>query len=273
MKKLKRGPVQRFLCRACGKKFTHNLGIERKRATIEQITTAVDLVFSGLSSRKTARSLEMTGLKISHITIQNWVAQYAKLMEKFVDGITPNVGEQWRTDELYIKIKGDRKYLFAMLDSETRFWLARMVSEHKGTDDVAPMFEKVKKVAGKIPAQFVSDGAANFAEAHKKQYAAKNFLHKDSEHVKHIHMAGDTNNNQMESFNGNTVRHREKVVRGLKTDDSAILTGLRIYHNHVRPHQGLPGGQTPGEAAGIKIEGDNKWKTLIQAAAKQKSDD
>ena len=222
MKKLKRGPVQRFLCRACGKKFTHNLGIERKRATIEQITTAVDLVFSGLSSRKTARSFEMTGLKISHITIQNWVAQYAKLMEKFVDGITPNVGEQWRTDELYIKIKGDRKYLFAMLDSETRFWLARMVSEHKGTDDVAPMFEKVKKVAGKIPAQFVSDGAANFAEAHKKQYAPKNFLHKDSEHVKHIHMAGDTNNNQMESFNGNTVRHRENVVRGLKREDSPI---------------------------------------------------
>ena len=31
--------------------------------------------------------------------------------------------------------------------------------------------------------------------------------------------------------------------------------------------------QTPGEAAGIKIEGDNKWKTLIQAAAKQKFDD
>ena len=49
-------------------------------------------------------------------------------------------------------------------------------------------------------------------------------------------MAGDTNNNQMESFNGNTVKHREKVVRGLKTDDSEILAGLRFYHNHVRPH-------------------------------------
>ena len=32
-------------------------------------------------------------------------------------------------------------------------------------------------------------------------------------------------------------------------------------------------GQIFGEAAGIKIEGDNKWKTIIQAAAKQKSDD
>ena len=86
-------------------------------------------------------------------------------------------------------------------------------------------------------------------------------------------MAGDMSNNQMESFNGNTVRHREKVVRGLKKEDSAILTDLRLYHSHVRPHQGLPGNTTPSEAAGIRIKGDNKWKTIIQAVAKQKSDD
>ena len=139
--------------------------------------------------------------------------------------------------------------------------MAKMVSGHKGNDNVALMFAKAKAVAGKVSEKLISDGAANFGHAHKKQYAAKNFLHKDSEHVKHIHMAGYTNSNQMESFNGNTVRHREKVVRGLKTDDSAILTGLRIYHNHVRPHLGLPDGQTSGEAAGIRIEENSKWKT------------
>ena len=48
-------------------------------------------------------------------------------------------------------------------------------------------------------------------------------------------------------------------------------SGLRIWHNHVRPHLGLPDGQTPGEAAGIRIEGGNKWKTIIQAAAKSKA--
>ena len=83
-------------------------------------------------------------------------------------------------------------------------------------------------------------------------------------------MAGDMSNNQIESFNDNTVRLREKATRGLKREDSAILAGLRLYHNHVRPHQGLPGKTTPGEAAGIRIEGDNKWKTIIQNAAKQR---
>ena len=266
-KKLKRGTVQRFRCDDCDRFFTQNLGFEKKQATPEQITTAVDLVFSGLSTRKTARSLEMTGLKITHVTVFNWAAEYGRLMERHLDKITPQVGEKWRTDEIYLRIRGNLRYLFAMLDNDTRYWLAKMVAEHKGNDDVAPMFKAAKKLAGKVPETLVSDGAANFGHAHKKQYAAKNFLHKDSEHIRHIHMAGDTNNNPMEAFNGATVRHREKVVRGLKREDSAILAGLRVYHNHVRPHLGLDG-QTPGEAAGIRIEGDNKWKTMIQAAAK-----
>ena len=83
-------------------------------------------------------------------------------------------------------------------------------------------------------------------------------------------MAGDMNNNQMESFNGNTVRLREEATRGLKSEDSAILTGLRLYHNFVRPHLGLPGNITPDEAAGIRIDGDNKWKTIIQNAVRQR---
>ena len=270
IRKLKKGEFQQFKCHKCGKRFIQNLGFERKQATPEQITMAVDLVFSGLSTRKTATALKMTGTKKSHMTIERWAKEYADLMERFVDRITPNVGEQWRTDEIFLMIMGNRRYLFSMLDTDTRYWLAKMVAEHKGNDDVEPLFRKAREVAGKVPERLISDGAANFGHAHKKQYAAKNFLHKDSEHVRHIHMAGDMNNNQMESFNGNTVRHREKVVRGLKKEDSAILTGLRLYHNHVRPHQGLPGNITPGEAAGIRIEGDNKWKTIIQNAAKQR---
>ena len=194
-------------------------------------------------------------------------------MDKHLNMITPQVGEKWKTDEIYLMIRGERKYLFAMLDNDTKYWLAKMVAAHKGNDDVEPLFKAAKKLAGKVPETLVSNRAANFGHAHRKQYAAKNFLHKDSEHIRHIHMAGYTNNNPMESFNGNTVRHREKVVRGLNKEDSAILTGLRLYHNHVRPHLGLPDNMTPSEAAGISIEGDNKWKTLIQAAAKQKSDD
>ena len=60
-------------------------------------------------------------------------------------------------------------------------------------------------------------------------------------------MDGDPDNNQMESFNGNTFRMREKAVRGLKSEDPAIPAGLQVCHNHVRPHP-APDGRMPGEA-------------------------
>ena len=220
IRKNKSGNIQLFECKDCNSKFSINLGFEGMRATPDQITMAMNLYFNGESSRKVKQSLILTGVKVSHITVQNWIKKYVSLMEKYLDKITPQVGEKWRTDELYLKIKGDKKYLFAMLDSETRFWLAQMVSEHKGNDDVSPMFADAKKKAKKVPTTLISDGAANFHHAWKKQYKAKNFLHKETEHHRHIHLSGDMNNNQMESFNSNTLRVREKVVRGIKKDDS-----------------------------------------------------
>jgi putative transposase len=44
------------------------------------------------------------------------------------------------------------------------------------------------------------------------------------------------NNNKMERFNGE-VRDREKVMRGLKRNDTTILTGYQIYHNYIREHK------------------------------------
>ena len=69
----------------------------------------------------------------------------------------------------------------------------------------------------------------------------------------------------MERFNGE-VRDREKIVRGVKKADSPLLIGYQIYHNYVRPHMALDG-KTPAQVAGIEVEGNDKWLTLIQNAS------
>lgn len=46
----------------------------------------------------------------------------------------------------------------------------------------------------------------------------------------------------------------------------SALKGYQIYHNFIRPHEGL-GGKTPAEACGITVEGRNKWLTIIQNAS------
>jgi len=67
-------------------------------------------------------------------------------------------------------------------------------------------------------------------------------------HIKHIRLQGDHNNNKMERLNGE-VRDREKVMRGLKKVDTPILKGYQIYHNYLRPHEGL-NLKTPAEVCG-----------------------
>ena len=55
-------------------------------------------------------------------------------------------------------------------------------------------------------------------------------------------------------------------MRGLKKKDTPILKGYQLFHNYIRPHEAL-NGNTPAEACGIKIEGQNKWRTIIENAS------
>jgi hypothetical protein len=69
----------------------------------------------------------------------------------------------------------------------------------------------------------------------------------------------------MERLNGE-IRDREKVMRGLKRSGTPILTGYQIYHNHIRPHEGL-NGKTPAQVAGLELDlGANKWEAIITRA-------
>ena len=173
------------------------------------------------------------------------------------------MGDAWRTDELFVKVKGNMKYLYALMDDETRFWIAQQVADTKYTANINPLFREGKELTGKRPNTLISDGAPNF-ESFKKEFLTLN--NPKIRHIKHIRLQGDHNNNKMERFNGEVI-DREKTMRGLKKVDTPILTGYQIYHNYMRPHEGLKG-KTPAEVCGINIQGQNKWKTIIENASK-----
>jgi putative transposase len=257
--------IQRYLCKDCGKRFSFNIGFEKMRAPADAITSAMQLYFSGESFRNVMRFLELRGVHVSHVAVYKWIRKYVTLMQRYVEKIKlPMLGNSWRTDELYVKFRGNMKYLYAIMDDQTRFWIAQQVSGTKYIADVRPLFKKAKEVTGKRPNVLISDGAPNYNQAFKDE-----FFHRRkprSRHVRHIRMHGDHNNNKMERLNGE-VRDREKVMRGLKKVDTSILTGYQIYHNFVRPHEGIAN-MTPAEKCGVKIEGENKWVTLIQNATR-----
>jgi transposase-like protein len=261
----KAGDIQKWACLDCGDYFSVNIGFERMKHNPKAITTALQLYFSGESLRKTCQSLRLLGVEVSHQTVFNWIRKYVGLMEKYLDQITPRVSDTWRADELYVKIRGEMKYVFAMMDDETRFWIAQEVADTKKKHNASGLFYQAMRRADKVPATLITDGLHSYQKAFKKVYAWKTTPTKVPEHIREITLRGQIHNNKMERMNGE-IRDREKTMRGLKTKETPILKGYQIYHNFVRPHESLKG-KTPADLAGITVKGENKWLTIIQNAS------
>jgi putative transposase len=237
------------LCKDCGKRFSFNIGFDRMHLSPQIITSALQLYFTGESFRNVQKLLKLQCVKITHVAVYKWITKYVNLMETYLARFTPNVSNVWRTDELYLKVKGN-----TLMDHETRFWIAQHVADTKNTANVQPLFKEAKQIAGKRPNTLIS--APNFADAFKKEFFTIN--NPRTRHIRHIHIQGDHNNAKMERMNGE-VRDREKVMRGLKKTDTQVLAGYQIYHNYFRPHEALKG-KTPAEKCGIVIEREDSGK-------------
>jgi putative transposase len=150
-------------------------------------------------------------------------------------------------------------YLWNVMDRKTRFLLASKLSRYRdvGGADRA-MREATKNAHGSQPERIYTDALNSYRDAiafmpSKPEHNAKAGIGKPH-----------ANNNRIERLNG-TVRERTKVQRGWKTMQTAIPEGHRIQYNFVKPHMALEN-QTPAQAAGIVVDGRNKWLSLLKSA-------
>jgi putative transposase len=144
------------------------------RAPPDAITTAMQLYFTGESFRNALRFLQLRGINVSHVAVYKWIRKYVTVyvhcmqLQSYVEKIKlPSLGNAWRTDELYVKIRGNMKYMYAIMDDETRFWIPQQVCATKYTADIKSLFRKAKQIAGKRPNVLISDGAPNYNQAFK----------------------------------------------------------------------------------------------------------
>ena len=149
------------------------------------------------------------------------------------------------------------------MDYDTRYWLASDPADNKFQHNADSLLGMTKRQAGKIPRHFITDGLQAY------QKSSCRIFGRNTNHMRHIHLKGDKNNNKMERLNGE-IRDREKVFRGLKRIDVAILDGMRVYYNYTKKHGALKS-MTPAEASLIQIDGTNSWKTIIQNASLNKA--
>lgn len=263
-RKNKSGNVQIFKCLDCKKKFSSNFGFERTRFDYATITGALQMYYSGMSVRDIENHYEMLGITVDHSSIYDWICKYSTLVSKYLNEIVPRTNDRTmvRADEVWIKVNGKQNYLFASMDDDTRYWLASDMAETKFQHNADTLLELTREKIGKNPSHFVTDGLPAYMKSSKKIFGKK------TNHIRHIHIAGKRdrdNNNKMERLNGE-IRDREKVFRGLKKIDTPIIDGMKAYYNFTKKHGALKG-KTPSEEALIKVDGKNRWKTIIENAS------
>ncbi|HVE38210.1 MAG TPA: hypothetical protein VNA18_08470 [Nitrososphaeraceae archaeon] len=66
---------------------------------------------------------------------------------------------------LDFKVKGNNKYLYALMDHEIRFWNAQQVAHTKYTTNVSPLPAKGKEITKTRPKTFFTDCGHNFLTA------------------------------------------------------------------------------------------------------------
>ena len=69
-----------------------------------------------LSSRDLVQMMAERGILLAHTTILRWVQRYVPDFEKRWQAYARPVGDSWRVDETYLKIKGQWVYLYRAVD-------------------------------------------------------------------------------------------------------------------------------------------------------------
>ena len=182
------------------------------------------------------------GIGVSAAIWLRWARDYGRLLERFQKTCMAT-WYVWHADEIHFRVRGQSRWMFGVMDAETRLIIAHDTAEDKFGYNAAGLFEVAVRTAGKRPDVLVTDGLAGFKTGYKKAMYTKatpRTIHVADVGIRDRHPA----NNAYERFNGE-IRDRIARVRGFKSRNPALFGLLIIYHNFMRPH-GRSGRQDSG---------------------------
>ena len=111
-----------------------------------------------LSSRDLVQMMAERGIVLAHTTILRWVQQYVPDFEKRWTHYARSVGDSWRVDETYIKVRGQWVYLYRAVDKEGRT-VDFLLSERRDVAAAKRFFSRATRQHG-APRVITLDGYA-----------------------------------------------------------------------------------------------------------------
>ena len=250
---------QRYMCKGCKRTFIEEKDFQRYKGNGKITTAILDLYFKGVSLRGIQdHLLQFYELKLDHSNILRRIQKYSIIINDYVKTLKPELKNIWHHDEMKISAGGKWKWLWNIMDEDTKFLITTQVSAKARIRDTRKFFATARDVAQKEPEFLITDGRHSYSRAIVKEMP-------ETSHVRLVSITDKrTNNNNIERLNG-SVQDRLKTMRGLYSEETAeiMTSAFRNYYNFIRPHSAL--GITPALKAGIGIEmKGNRWMALLK---------
>jgi len=230
----------------------------------------------GLSLRQTAAILrEVHGVACSHVTVKNYTAAVAKLIDPFIRHYDYQPSDQICGDETYIRVAGAWHYVYLVIDCLTRRILAFRVSATRDTAAAIRVIDDVLAKFKKIPENLtlVFDGHPLYLLA--QYFFAQRDIHFNVERV--IGLKNDDEVSRqyrplkqtMERYN-RTFKRNYRDTNGFACEGGSVafLTNQIAFYNFLRPHQSVGRGQVPVLIPALSAMPNMpaRWAKLVELA-------
>ncbi len=267
-----RGKIQKFFCRDCHKYFTADLGFFRMRNSESKITSAIDLYFSNLSSRKVRNHFRRhLTHNASHISILNWCRKYTLKVQKYIDTLHPQLSGQYYADDTQIDCGRRKDHFWVNVDWGTRFINGTHYSISSGEYEAKEFIRKA--VSKGLPHSITTDAALFYPSVFRSLFYSNKLNKIKIDGLKVEHNVINTLKTRKYNVRIETVfmkiKDRVDDFRGLKALWSApiLMAGIVLQHNFIEEHTTLR--DFPCERAGLKLDlGQNRWLGLIRESTK-----
>ena len=239
--------AQRYWCKSCQRKFADNKALPGRQVPPEQVGAAIADYYGGLSYGDIAKSMGLRyGREPSKGTIYRWVNRYTKLATKEMDSQKVNVDKVVADEIVIITDKGEKLWVFDIMDYKTRYFIVSYASERRNTHAVEMAFKQLRERTIKPPKVILTDQMGAYLDGIENVYGS------ETTHIRSGGMRTETNNNRVERLYG-SIRERTKVLRCLRDRKTTqdFLDGWRVDYN-MKPHEALKG-KTPSEALGAQM--------------------
>ncbi|MEV0696156.1 IS6 family transposase [Streptomyces sp. NPDC050388] len=180
-----------------------------------------------LSFREVEELMLARGVLVSHETVRRWCAKFGQAYANGLRRRRPRPGDKWHLDEVFVRINGERHYLWRAVDQHGNV-LDILLQSRRDAKAAKRFMAKLMKKQRRVPRVLVTDKLRSYGVARQE-------LMRSVEHRSHKGL-----NNRAENSHQPT-RQRERAMKGFRSAGAAqrFLSAFSGISPHFRPRRHL----------------------------------